>query len=64
MIGITCGFCGQTTDFGLATVNLPPDHFQCWHCGRVVRRVHGQPKVLPNGFIIPGEIKIQEVARA
>ena len=64
MIGFTCGFCGKSTDFGQATLNQPPDQFRCGHCGRVVRRVHGKPKVLPSGFILPGEIRIQEVTRA
>ena len=64
MIGITCGFCGERTDFTSATTNLPPDHFRCGHCGRVVRRLHGRPTVLPNGFVVPGDIKVQEVSRA
>lgn len=61
MIGITCGFCGQSTDFGQATVNQPPDQFRCGYCGRVFRRVHGHPQRLPSGFVVPGEIRIEEV---
>lgn len=63
MIGITCGFCGKSTDFGQATLNQPPDQFRCGHCGRTVRRVHGRPAVLPSGFVLPGEITVQEVGR-
>lgn len=64
MIGFTCGFCGKSTEFGQATLNQPPDQFRCGHCGRTVRRAHGRPKVLASGFILPGEVTVQEVSRA
>jgi hypothetical protein len=63
MIGFTCGFCGKSTEFGQATLNLPPDHFRCGHCGRVVRRLHGRPEVLHGGFVMPGQVKVEEVRR-
>ena len=64
MIGFTCGFCGKSTEFGQATLNQPPCQFSCGHCGRTVRLVYGLPKVLLSGFILPGEITVQEVPRA
>ena len=48
-------------DIDLWTNDQPKNHYRCPSCARTVQRIAGKPKILRNGFILPGKITLREV---
>jgi hypothetical protein len=62
-MSITCGKCGHDADIEAWTHTpvageLPPGTYQCPECRVAFQRRHGEPRVFPNGFIIPGPVSL------
>lgn len=65
-ITITCGHCGQQSDFDNWTRTpvageLPRGHYQCPACGIAFKRQMGPSTVYPSGLVIGGDVELVPV---
>ena len=65
-LDMTCGRCGHVADFEEFTRRpvsgeLPMGRTQCPKCGLAVERKQGRGRVLPSGFVMPGDVRLVEV---
>ena len=63
---IKCGLCGHVADFEEFTRrpvsgDLPKGMVQCPKCGMALERRQGRARVLPSGFVMPGDVRMVEV---
>jgi len=63
---LTCEKCGIEADIDRWTNRpvsgpLPRNTYQCPGCGFAFEKKHGPAKVFPNGFVMPGPVRLIQV---
>ena len=58
---IQCGRCQKISPLDHWKTAQPENHFQCPNCSYRFRRESDPPTIKPNGFLMPGRVRLVEL---